>query len=145
VVSLVALAVASKEAPTLEDQAYGILIEYIMASGKSEDYAMCVVIAMKFQKASSHIEDWQSFTNPKELADALMDKYQFAASICEHQIALGVAVTLVAILFLTLCCCFSYFCVRYCCCPSQSAQLSQVRIKNSMGRSEKLELQQSPA
>jgi uncharacterized membrane-anchored protein len=92
----------------VEDEAYKIVEEGIITSGKSEDQAKCIVKVLRATGASRDVTDKRSlFQTPSELAQKLQGKVETADFLCTHGTAMwiGTAFVLLFICFMIFCIC----------------------------------------
>lgn len=97
---------------SIEAGAYGILHKMITSSGKSNEYADCVVEVMKFTGATKDATDIRNIFQPEQLAKKLYDKMHLADFVC----IIGGPIIFVLIVLILSCTCCICSC-RLCCRP----------------------------
>jgi hypothetical protein len=97
--------VITAHAGSIEDGAYLVLEKGIVASGKSEDQAKCIVIVLRVFGATEDVTDLRNLFEPSELAQKLKEKAEAAEYLCTYGIASLFVVALVLLFTCCLCCC----------------------------------------
>jgi hypothetical protein len=97
--------IITAHAGSVEDGAYLILEKSIIASGKSEDQAKCIVMVLQASGATRDVTDLRNLFQPSELAHKLKEKAKAADFLCTFGTAMIFVVALVLLFTCCLCCC----------------------------------------